>query len=1643
MTDIEQLEKKVASITNDLADLKSEVSIDVKKQKEKETFDKIKNTKEEINLQIDALKKLGKEKNAADIKKLEEMITSLDAQSQLKAEVLTDKIKTPEAKEKKTDKEKEVKKEVKKEDEVKKNRFKKQRDGFSDKTEENHARKNTARIAGGIGIGVLVYKWFKKLFGGEEKWNEVESRKAGESKSRWKKALTWAGIWVGWVFAWKNRDKFSDWLGGLFGKEKPPGTTTSEVPWTEPEKQAEKFETLKEDEKIRYNMLAKNINEYQNFVLGPSNNFKSESLWWSEYDADSKKLEWLVPFILNNRYSSIQKMLSESTYYYEAAWLEWHALAAKLKWLWADALKTILMPVADKIDGLGGKLINIGAVNGVDDLCTFIAGNPKLQEHIRSVFRKSITVMSYINSRKRRLAYKLVENKMKTDMDFQKVDADKKAKLIQEKLEDEERMKDNINPSLDAFNTMGLYDAITYLGTPEINILDAEVDPLVKEAVENIVKEKNDILDYDEGNGTVLDRVKEKIQHGSLEGSDKKEVLDVVENILENIDELGKKKFFDKYLPILSLFDPDGMITDQLYKSGQYEALVKPLKDNIIAIRDRLKQWSVSQDDITKLQSSVDDYFSLKRQLAVQNMEVGYTVDENGNVIRRAWMVLYTSGKGIVTEVNLMVKKWWRSREWAGIIIGHSITIIPIVYAVTHPINTLIYTWKAIGRTLEKWLKLGVAGSKKAWILSARYANEYMPSRLLRYAYKGRTDLLQYDFVKWLLSYEDVEKLFKKDFIFYKDGLGKQVILDFDWFLKKTFDITDTKKLDELKSVLKKYGTNKSLLSKLIENKYNAQTRMQKIGKLVNRDKSLISYKIDVDVLNKLIGIDNRISKLTPWKNDFIFWETFLKHTKTLDKVEDFMKNKKMMWLLAEVWSTSDDYVRMSKIIAKNFHQFKTLDELEWYLTFLKTQEKNITHTNNFVRNTIGKRNKLKSMDTAAQAKYIETAKLNTTFLERRINAMKDNFKKSAETLRNLIKNKKTPYPGQVESVANGLDDLAKASNEDLWLLAESERMWTGNRLSSMNKDVNLIKKISPLFKDEIFLKELSKAKTQKAVEELFASKWIDKVPEEFAKIVSETTSTKKLVDTMIYVEKYESLGKIGKILKNPSMKYAGRVLWRALGVWTVVLWWVFAYETYQEWSKLKVINQERGELMQDESFVDIGLTVAGACAFIPGIGWIASGVILAATGIASEVKEAVFDTLDKYNKNYKDFMGSTPLLIKQHILTTALGSAQEDRSFGEWLVGSTSGTDIMMKYLAAKTWSEATKALLYTEEWKKNQLAMIDINDTELMEKLSKETPPITREQVAEAVTQVEKNVESKYEYLKKKCGVYTLKWKTYINIQKVVSVDKIKNGEWMKSLDQLLLECEYAIANPESFWEPEKITQHQKEMKDKLNQEKKTFEILEWLFAKDKQSLFYMYRYMIEYKQHLVQFWFDESGKSIEPQYDAIIKNMEYFDKYMQYKTFDQWIDVASNSAWFAQPNFIITRDFFATLKLDTPIADKEIYNSSSKLQTILYRIATEVIGVKVNNTMEELKNVFNESNEKMYGLYFHDDKLDVNGNYFTDSEYLWTDIATIKKIKTDIEEQVKAGDLIKIWTGTTYLNKEIGDRYLKIIDQEIARV
>jgi hypothetical protein len=66
-------------------------------------------------------------------------------------------------------------------------------------------------------------------------------------------------------------------------------------------------------------------------------------------------------------------------------------------------------------------------------------------------------------------------------------------------------------------------------------------------------------------------------------------------------------------------------------------------------------------------------------------------------------------------------------------------------------------------------------------------------------------------------------------------------------------------------------------------------------------------------------------------------------------------------------------------------------------------------------------------------------------------------------------------------------------------------------------------------------------------------------------------------------------------------------------------------------------------------------------------------------------------------------------------------------------------------------------KSLLYIEEWNHNQLAMYNINDPEQMASLEKFNPPRTRSDVAQAVDEVEKRVNTRYAFLKSKLGIYT----------------------------------------------------------------------------------------------------------------------------------------------------------------------------------------------------------------------------------------------------------------------------------------------
>lgn|GEM_PF-4994388 len=149
---VETLQMDVDQVTADLAEAKKLTDEALKKAKAEEatvkaetTENQVKTAKEEANKKLEALKgkidatsKIEITKLEAEIEKYEAMLVTLDSSKTeltiLKSGVTTlPIITTPETKNE--------------EPEEKKNRFKRQRDGFSDSTEEHHILKNTARIA--------------------------------------------------------------------------------------------------------------------------------------------------------------------------------------------------------------------------------------------------------------------------------------------------------------------------------------------------------------------------------------------------------------------------------------------------------------------------------------------------------------------------------------------------------------------------------------------------------------------------------------------------------------------------------------------------------------------------------------------------------------------------------------------------------------------------------------------------------------------------------------------------------------------------------------------------------------------------------------------------------------------------------------------------------------------------------------------------------------------------------------------------------------------------------------------------------------------------------------------------------------------------------------------------------------------------------------------------------------------------------------------------------------------------------------------------------------------------------------------------------------------------------------------------------
>jgi len=85
---IEILQKQVDEVRTGLDSLKSETDETLRQQKAKETTEKLKLTKEDVNKKLEELKALGEAANKSEIEKLEAMLVSLDSLSTLQDEII-------------------------------------------------------------------------------------------------------------------------------------------------------------------------------------------------------------------------------------------------------------------------------------------------------------------------------------------------------------------------------------------------------------------------------------------------------------------------------------------------------------------------------------------------------------------------------------------------------------------------------------------------------------------------------------------------------------------------------------------------------------------------------------------------------------------------------------------------------------------------------------------------------------------------------------------------------------------------------------------------------------------------------------------------------------------------------------------------------------------------------------------------------------------------------------------------------------------------------------------------------------------------------------------------------------------------------------------------------------------------------------------------------------------------------------------------------------------------------------------------------------------------------------------------------------------------------------------------------------------
>lgn len=593
---------------------------------------------------------------------------------------------------------------------------------WSKESRKNETWKNLARTAGFIGTGVwafmLVKKGWDRLFWSDEKTEEKTDSSTEKKEKKWfwdkwyGKTLKFLGIGAAGAGAVWGIGK----LFGLWEKEWATGNDTDNDKYNnyenfintpENKEKAENYESFGNNIDTTYQTLYN-----QELKAGYQDELEMERI--SKALNKEKKYKWIVPFCLDNQYGSVEEILYQNTNFKNIISWGLHQMKTYIENLAADQLQVFVDSYLSKLPSRW--ILNWFTGSLKEKINKWVLENQQSKEELQYFFRQGIRVQTYLFEKRDQLKQKIIE---KTAQSWWV--------SPQDILKDEEKLNAALNANSDynLFLHSPISDAIKILQRNQL--FDDKVGAHVQEAVKELDKQRNEILNTQTGEKDILQVINEKTDE-NLSENEKNQLISSCDNIIkdvdENITEAVEASMWNIYGNLFA--SGDSFIREYFSKAGMENAF-NTIKQVIRGKQTELKNWNLTLEKAKALASTINNLLAMKKEIILGANTLEREEDENGNLLYRIPGFATGSWSNFLKGFSQLVGWDWIMDRLEGVwgmfswLLGVWITI-SVVWGI---VTWIAFGWKAGAKFALRGMKLTLAPAylpaKWAWALGKRF----------------------------------------------------------------------------------------------------------------------------------------------------------------------------------------------------------------------------------------------------------------------------------------------------------------------------------------------------------------------------------------------------------------------------------------------------------------------------------------------------------------------------------------------------------------------------------------------------------------------------------------------------------------------------------------------------------------------------------------------------------------------------------------------------------------------------------------------------------------------------------------------------------------------------------------------------------